>query len=94
MGLSSSLRTRRSTSATSPTHLVRSYAKPAADAARRHPQLDAKRLYWVAIREDLIDEGNVFVLQEVRGTLAADHDPKVQAMSRLPRGGASIPSSL
>jgi hypothetical protein len=64
-------------------HLVRSYAKPAADAARRHPQLDAKRLYWVAIREDLIDEDNVFVLEEVRGTLAADDDPKVQAMSQL-----------
>jgi hypothetical protein len=64
-------------------HLARSYAKPAADAARRHPHLDAQRLYWIAIREDLIDENNAFVLQEVRGTLAADDDPKVQAMSRL-----------
>lgn len=64
-------------------HLVRSYAKPAADAARRHPQLDAKRLYWVAIREDLIDEDNVFALEEVRRTLAADGEAKVRAMSLL-----------
>jgi hypothetical protein len=63
--------------------LLRSYAKPAADAARRHPQLGARRLYWVAIREDLIDESNVLALAEVRDRLAADGDSQVRAMSRL-----------
>jgi hypothetical protein len=62
---------------------LRSYAKPAADAARRHPQLGARRLYWVAIREDLIDESNVLALAEVRDRLAADGDSQVRAMSRL-----------
>lgn len=64
-------------------HLLRSYSASAADAARRYPHLGAARLYWVAIREDLIDEGNVSVLKEVRGALAADDEPDVQAMSRL-----------
>jgi hypothetical protein len=64
-------------------HLLRSYSGPAAHAARRYPQLGAARLYWVAIREDLIDEDNVSALEEARGVLAADDDPDVRAMSRL-----------
>ncbi|MFC7024615.1 DUF6308 family protein [Promicromonospora thailandica] len=64
-------------------HLLRSYATPATEAARRYPQLGATRLYWAAIREDLIDETNAAVLGQVRGALASHDEPRVQAVSRL-----------
>lgn len=63
--------------------LVRAYSKRAVEAARRHPELGAKRLYWAAIREDLIDEGNMTALEEARAGLAADDRSEVQAMARL-----------
>ncbi|MFI8523082.1 DUF6308 family protein [Promicromonospora sukumoe] len=63
--------------------LRRTYSTRAVQAARRHPQLGARRLYWAAIREDLIDEGNMAALEEARGELSAHVDPKVQAMARL-----------
>ncbi|MEV8026829.1 DUF6308 family protein [Cellulosimicrobium funkei] len=64
-------------------HLLTSYATGAALAARRHTKIGARRLYWAAIREDLIDERNASALVDVRAKLAADGDIKVQGMSRL-----------
>lgn len=63
--------------------LQAAYVSAAARAARRYPKLGARRLYWAAIREDLVDERNASALADVRARLAADEDAKVQAMSRV-----------
>ncbi|ANC31957.1 hypothetical protein I598_2420 [Isoptericola dokdonensis DS-3] len=63
--------------------LLAAYGPAAAEAARRHPDLGARRLNWVAIREDLIDESNARALTEVRARLAADEDATVRVMARL-----------
>lgn len=64
-------------------HLLATYATAATRAALRYPGLVARRLYWAAIREDLLDEHNVAALADVRARLAADSDPKLAAMARL-----------
>ncbi len=63
--------------------VLAAYGPAAAEAARRHPNLGARRLNWAAIREDLIDESNARALAEVRDRLAADEDTAVRVMARL-----------
>jgi hypothetical protein len=63
--------------------LLTVYAAAAAQAARRHEHLGARRLNWAAIREDLIDESNAQALVDARARLAADEDSTVRLMARL-----------
>ncbi|MCK0115994.1 DUF6308 family protein [Isoptericola sp. S6320L] len=63
--------------------LLAAYATAAAEAARRHPHLGARRLNWAAIREDIIDESNARALADVRARLASDEDATVQVMAQL-----------
>lgn len=50
--------------------LMRLYREPASRAARRHPERGARRLYWAAIRDDVLR--NRDELEQVRGELRAE----------------------
>lgn len=52
-------------------HLLAAYGPLAQDAAARLPDLGARRLYWAAIREDLVDDHNRDSLREIRRELAS-----------------------
>lgn len=62
-------------------HLVKTYAVPARRLARAHPARGSRRLYWAAIRQDLIENSDELTL--LRQQLSQDGDQEVQELARL-----------
>lgn len=62
-------------------HLLKTYAVSARRQSRRHTARESKRLYWAAIRNDLIQ--NTPELAVLRQQLSEDSDHDVQALARL-----------
>lgn len=54
------------------------YRQRAAAAASRHPKLGHRRSYWIAIRDDLIDPGNVEAIRQIRQQLGDHHDSAIR----------------
>ena len=69
-------------------HLLAAYGPLATSAAASRPALGARRLYWVAIRDDLTADHNRDALGEVRRELASyvgdeERQARVRALARL-----------
>ncbi|WP_305787023.1 DUF6308 family protein [Symbioplanes lichenis] len=63
--------------------VVRLYRRAAEAAAARHPQRGYRRMFWAAVRDDVIDPANVEALQRVRRLLGTHEDERVRRIVAL-----------
>jgi hypothetical protein len=63
--------------------LIKRYRQCAKQKARRYPQRNARRLYWAAIRADLLAAKDNGALVKLRRHLKEDTDPNVRSLNGL-----------
>lgn len=63
--------------------LIKKYRQCAKQHARLHPQRNARRLYWAAIRADLLAAKDNDALVKLRRHLEEDTDPNVRSLNGL-----------
>jgi hypothetical protein len=59
--------------------MVSAYRKTAENAAARYPE----RVYWAAVRDDLVAPANVSALALLRDLLRGDADERIRKLARL-----------
>jgi hypothetical protein len=59
------------------------YRQPAEKAAARYPQRGYQRMYWAAVRDDLVTPANVSALASLRDLLQGDTDERIRQVAQL-----------
>ncbi|WP_233625135.1 DUF6308 family protein [Actinoplanes sp. ATCC 53533] len=63
--------------------VTRAYRKPAEEAAALHPGRGHRRMYWAAVRNDVVAPANASALASLRGLLRGDADERVRQVAQL-----------